>query len=202
MGNTDRNSLDPMALARLVQAVTQRQTAAGFLGQLLGPFASQPPEQPMTEEQSRMGVTYPAAVQPADILGLLAGSTRTGPGRAVLGSERGAIGKKVIEEGTKWEGRMGYRWSSPGVDDLQLQKLRQTIKNSEFSHTNFEQPLINITKQSHESIGDLHQAMSQVLEKGGAKGMSKWKVDNLFERAGLPNRRSQEYENWLIEQNK
>lgn len=99
MGNTSSGSpLDPMALARLVQAVTQRQTAAGFLGQLLGPFASQPPEQPMTEEQSRMGVTYPAAVQPADILGLLAGSTRTGLGKAVLGSERGAVGEAKLPQ--------------------------------------------------------------------------------------------------------
>jgi hypothetical protein len=49
--------------------------------------------------QSRMGEVQPAMIQPGDIAGMMAGSALTGPGRAVLGSERGAVGAPIREAG-------------------------------------------------------------------------------------------------------
>lgn len=153
---------------------------------------------PLSQYEDRMGVAQSTMIQPGDIAGMLAGSMVHPSGRVVLSNERGAIGSKVLEEGEKWGGRMGYRWKTQPVNDLQLQKLRRTIQSSEFANTTFEEPLVNITRRSHESIDDLQAAMADALQKGNARGKPIWKVRDLLDQAGI--QRFPQYENWMIEQ--
>lgn len=88
---------DPYGLARIVEAIRQRQQQipmASLLAPLMGGGMQFGFEEPraLTPEQSAMGVVEPAAVQPADLLGVLAAHAISPQGRAILGSERGAIG--------------------------------------------------------------------------------------------------------------
>lgn len=159
-------------------------------GMQMGSTAEAPPLSP---EQSKMGVAQSAQFQPGDVAGALAGSALTGPGRTVLGSERGAIGRKLVEQGEK--GAMEYKLWTPPVDDLQLQKLRQAIKSGEFGNTSLEEPLLRMTKQPHGSVEDLRSAMVDVLKKAKARGAPNFKVNDLFEQAGIE--RTPQYESRL-----
>lgn len=139
-GNANQQLIDPMVLSALqaadpLQALLdahQRRQKPDALQQILAllqPSSALPHPAPTplpimdpyartltSPEQfsSRMGEVRPAAVQPGDIAGMVAGSAIGPTGRAVLGSERGAIGEKVtdlagrraVQEGVKTEAKL------------------------------------------------------------------------------------------------
>lgn len=81
--------LQPSGVSRIPMANMLLPLMGG--GMQMGNTAEAPP---LSAEQSKMGVAQSAPFQPiADVAGLIAGSAVHPTGRAVLGSERGAVGE-------------------------------------------------------------------------------------------------------------
>lgn len=147
-GDANQQRLDAMSVAALQQqgvdplsqllaAYQQRQKpdALQAVLQLLQPSSALPHPAPTplpitdpytqqltSPEQfsSRMGTVQPAAVQPGDVAGMLAGSAAGPTGRAVLGSERGAVGEEGINliRGKNLEGQQYWTAKQPDGSEI------------------------------------------------------------------------------------